>query len=80
MFILPKKIIKDMTQKFNRFLWNGKDGNMAKAKVAWGGDVCFPKKEGGLGLKCLEVWNRSSMLRHIWNLFACSGSIWIAWV
>lgn len=78
-FILPKKVIKDMTQKFNRVLWNENDGNSAKAKVSWG-DVCFPKKEGGLGLKCLEVWNWLSTLRHIWNLFACSGSIWVAWV
>jgi hypothetical protein len=48
MFILPKKIIKDMTQKFNRFLWNGKDGNMAKAKVAWGGMYVSQRKK--------EVW------------------------
>lgn len=34
MFISPKGIIKDITKKFNRFLWNGKDGNSAKAKVA----------------------------------------------
>jgi hypothetical protein len=27
------------------FLWNGKDGDSAKAKIAWS-DVCFPKKEG----------------------------------
>jgi hypothetical protein len=20
------------------------------------------------------------MLRHIWNLFACAGSIWVAWI
>jgi hypothetical protein len=38
------------------------------------------KKEGGLGLKCLEVWNMYSILRHIWNLFAQSSSIWVAWV
>lgn len=25
----------------------------------------FLKKEGGLGLKNLKVWNKSSMLRHI---------------
>jgi hypothetical protein len=33
-----------------------------------------------LGLKKLEVWNQSSMLRHICSLFAKSGSIWVAWV
>jgi hypothetical protein len=64
MFIFPKKAIKDLTSKFNRFLWNGEDGNSARAKVAWG-EVCFPEKEGGLGLKCLDVWKKSSMVRHI---------------
>jgi hypothetical protein len=53
-FILPKKVINAIEQKFNRFLWNGKDVEAAKAKVAWN-DICFPKKEGGLGLKRIEV-------------------------
>jgi hypothetical protein len=26
------------------------------------------------------VWNKSAMLRHIWNIFAQAGSIWVAWV
>jgi hypothetical protein len=60
-------------------LWNGNDIGSAKAKVAWG-EVFYPKKESGLGLKIMEVWNISSMLRHVWSLFAYSGSIWVAWV
>ncbi|XP_062143871.1 uncharacterized protein LOC133851454 [Alnus glutinosa] len=32
--ILPKKVIRILEQKFNRFLWCGKDSK-AKAKVAW---------------------------------------------
>jgi hypothetical protein len=44
-FILPKKIVCLIEQKFNRFLWNGKD-EKAKAKVAWE-TICMPKKEGG---------------------------------
>jgi hypothetical protein len=76
-FILPKAVIRLLEQKLNRFLWCGKD-EQAKAKVSWE-KVCFPK-EGGLGLKRLEVWNQSAMLRHVWNVFAQSGSIWVAWV
>jgi hypothetical protein len=35
-FILPRKVILDIEQKFNRFLWNGKvEGVVARAKVAW---------------------------------------------
>jgi hypothetical protein len=51
---------------------------LIKAKVSWT-DICFPKKEGGLGLKDVEIWNISSMMRHIWSIFAQSGSIWVAW-
>jgi hypothetical protein len=51
-----RKLFKSIEQKFNRFLWNGKDVKAAKAKVAWN-DVCFPKKENGLGLKGLVGWN-----------------------
>jgi hypothetical protein len=78
-FMLPKAVIKAIELKFNRFLLNGKAEGTAKAKVSWK-DVYFPKKEGGLGLKSLEVWNQTSMLRHVWSLFTRSGSIWVAWV
>jgi hypothetical protein len=78
-FILPRRILKDLSQKFNRFLWNGNDGNAAKAKVSWT-EICFPKKEGGLVLKDVEIWNISSVIRHIWSLFAKSGSLWVAWI
>ncbi|XP_062169099.1 uncharacterized protein LOC133875111 [Alnus glutinosa] len=78
-FILPKKVLKDISQVFNRFLWNGGVEDNAKAKVAWKDD-CFPKKEGGLGLKDLESWKTSAIMRHIWVMFARSGSLWVAWV
>jgi hypothetical protein len=45
-----------------------------KAKISWN-DICFPKKEGGLGLKDVEILNISFMMRHIWSIFAKSGSI-----
>jgi hypothetical protein len=28
----------------------------------------------------VEVWNHVAMLRHVWNLFAQAGSLWLAWV
>lgn len=34
-FILPKKVIRSIEQKFNRFLWNGNELCSPKAKVAW---------------------------------------------
>jgi hypothetical protein len=43
-FILPKKIIKDIEKKFNRCIWNGNIVGFAKAKISLK-DLCFPKKE-----------------------------------
>ncbi|KAK3199256.1 hypothetical protein Dsin_022671 [Dipteronia sinensis] len=61
------------------FLWNGNVEENARAKVSWS-VLSMPKKEGGLGIKKLEEWNRAAMMRHIWGLFAKAGSLWVAWV
>lgn len=65
-FILPKKIIRLLEQKLNRYLRSGNDTVKARAK------------DGGLGLKRVEDWNKAAMLRHIWKLFAREGSLWVA--
>lgn len=78
-FILPKRVIRIIEQKFNRFLWNGNEFSSAKAKVAWDA-LCMPKGEGGLGLRKLVDWNEAAILRHLWYLFNRSGSLWVAWV
>lgn len=60
------------------FLWFGTN-NSKGAKVKWT-KICSPKKEGGLGLKKIEDWNKAYIARLIWLLFAGSKSLWIAWV
>jgi hypothetical protein len=50
---------------------------LTSLKVAWD-KLCFPKKEGGLMIKKLEVWNQASLLNHIWILFTKAGSLWVA--
>jgi hypothetical protein len=42
-FILPKRVIRLLEQKFNKFLWCGRD-TKANAKVSWD-KVCVPKRE-----------------------------------
>ena len=64
---LPKKILKVIEQKFRSFLWNGVEGSSKGSKIAWS-DICIPKKEGGLGINDLFLWNKALMIRHIWNL------------
>jgi hypothetical protein len=70
-FILPKKVIRMLEQKLNRFLWCGNDSK-AKAKVAWD-KLCVPKREGGLGIKRLEVWNQASMELVFKSRFSLGG-------
>lgn len=74
-FIIPMKIIRLLEQKLNRILWCGRDSK-ANAKKFWA-NVCFPKKEGGLVIKQLEVWNKTTMLNHIWSLFVRTGYLWV---
>jgi hypothetical protein len=69
-FMIPKRAIRLLEHKFNRFLGCGNDSK-AKAKVSWD-RLCFRKTNGGLGIKRLEVWNCAAMLSHIRSLFAQS--------
>ena len=79
-FILPKKVIKDIEQLIRNFLWSGNDLDPYKAKVAWR-DICYPKKQGGLGIKPLYVWNQSLVAKLVWRLLVGNKeSLWVQWV
>jgi hypothetical protein len=47
-FILRKKIIRLLEQKFNRFLLSSSNVVKARAKVSWNW-LCVPKREGKFG-------------------------------
>lgn len=77
-FILPKGCIAQIQSLCSRFLWSGDVTKRCVPKVSW--DVtCLPKKEGGLGLRNLTVWNHTLCLRLIWVLFYSSESLWASW-
>ncbi|XP_048634861.1 uncharacterized protein LOC125608425 [Brassica napus] len=48
------------------------------ARVSWN-EVTKPKKEGGLGINDLLLWNKACCLKLIWLLFFQAGSVWVAW-
>nr|GEU65637.1 hypothetical protein [Tanacetum cinerariifolium] len=50
-----------------------------KAKVAWE-VVCLPKKEGGLGIRRLDQFNKALMVSHIWKLLSFKESLWVKWI
>jgi hypothetical protein len=80
LFVLPKKVIKEVETILRAFLWSGLDLKKSGAKVSWE-HLCSPKQEGGLGLKSIQIWNKAAVAKHIW--FLISGgeqSMWCQWV
>lgn len=59
--------------------WSGHYENTKSAKISWS-NVCLPKKEGGLGLKRIEEWNKACIARLIWLLSLETDSLWVAWI
>ncbi|CAN1297431.1 LINE-1 reverse transcriptase homolog [Linum perenne] len=76
-FILPTELIKDVEMICNKFLWGKLDGG--KSKVAWE-QIAKPKKEGGVGIRDFRSWNVAAVIKHLWQLLLCAGSLWVAWV
>lgn len=56
-FVLPKKVIKAVNAICRAFLWHYNDKDMKSSNVNRE-HFGRPKKEGGLGIKNLELWNR----------------------
>jgi len=54
-----KKIIRD-------FLWSGNEPSTSFHWVNWG-DICHPKHEGGLGIRCLCEMNEALKAKWLWR-------------
>ncbi|XP_013595094.1 PREDICTED: uncharacterized protein LOC106303347 [Brassica oleracea var. oleracea] len=77
-FILPKECIRRINSICGHFLWQRNLEGVHNARVSWE-MVTKTKKEGGLGIKDLGIWNKACCLKLIWLLFFQSGSVWVAW-
>ena len=77
--MLPKSVLKKISQICAHFFWKGNNTNSKGARVSWQ-TICYPKAEGGLGLKDVLSWNHACMLHHLRSIFAKAGSLWIAWL
>lgn len=76
---LPVGVLKKIQRLFVKFLWGGSSANSKLVKVSWSA-CCFPKSEGGLGLRDLCQWNKSAFIFQIWRIIQPSAdSLWIAW-
>ena len=78
-FILPKGVLKKINQLCLDFFWKRREQPAKGARISWD-TICYPKSEGGLGLKELVSWNKACRLQSIWAIITKSGSLWIAWI
>lgn len=78
-FVLPKGCIAKIESLCSRFLWGGTETRKCIVKVSWK-TVCLPRREGGLGLRDIGLWNKTLCLKLIWNLFMKPDSLWAQWL
>ena len=61
-FILPKTCIKRINSLCSIFLWKGSIEGHNSARVSWE-TVVLTTRQGGLGVKDLQTWNKACSLR-----------------
>ncbi|GJU50690.1 putative RNA-directed DNA polymerase [Tanacetum coccineum] len=75
-FILSSRILLDLEQLMRGFLWCQGPMKKGRAKVSWD-LVCRPRKEDGLRIRRLDLFNKALMVTHIWNLISFKESLWV---
>ncbi|GJW84185.1 hypothetical protein Tco_0157330 [Tanacetum coccineum] len=78
-FVLPSQVLRDIEQIMRGFLWSHGLFKRGHAKVAWN-VVCLPRKEGGLGIRRLDFFNKALMITHLWKLINNKESLWVQWI
>ncbi|GAA0163559.1 hypothetical protein LIER_19393 [Lithospermum erythrorhizon] len=48
-------------------------------KVSWK-NVAMRKKEGGVDIKYLRIWNQACMEYYVWDLCNSKESLWVRWI
>ena len=75
-FILSKKILKEVQGLCRSYLWTGKAQLSRNALVSWE-KVCFPKSCGGLNFTHLDLWNKAAIAKHFWAVALKQDKFWI---
>ncbi|GAU19703.1 hypothetical protein TSUD_78280 [Trifolium subterraneum] len=74
-FKAPRCVIKDIEKIQRTFLWGG---SLDEKKINWvkWDHVCLPKKNGGLGVKNLELFNIALLSKWRWRFLNHDNAIW----
>ncbi|XP_056686040.1 uncharacterized protein [Spinacia oleracea] len=78
-FILPKRIIKEVEAYCRCLLWTGDTAASKKALVAW--DKLYqPRNSGGWNVKNIAAWNKVAIGKLLWALAFKKDKLWVQWV
>ncbi|XP_056688471.1 uncharacterized protein [Spinacia oleracea] len=78
-FVLPKKVMKEIQRICRCFLLTGSEAGSKKAHVSWE-QLCLPKSSGGWNLKDLTIWNKAAFLKNFWALSLKQDRLWVKWI
>ncbi|XP_019106181.2 uncharacterized protein LOC109135521 [Beta vulgaris subsp. vulgaris] len=78
-FLLPKKVLKEIQNTLRSFLWTGLDTISRKSPVSWD-YMCNKKVCGGLNFKEITTWNKAAIAKHFWALALKQDRLWIKWL
>lgn len=66
-FVIPKKLVKEVVVICRNFLWARSIDNTKKAPIA-SSTMCRLKSCGGLKIRDLVVWNKAALLKILWAI------------
>ncbi|XP_074315181.1 uncharacterized protein LOC141651364 [Silene latifolia] len=75
-FILPKTVIGRIEAICRAYLWHVTDQKESLALVSWE-QVCQPRKQEGLSLKYLHLWNIAAIGKYVWWVAKKKDHLWL---
>ncbi|KAL9671897.1 hypothetical protein QQ045_009470 [Rhodiola kirilowii] len=78
-YFLPKKVLMVLNYICANFLWNGSRAGRSCHLQSWK-MACIDKKEGGLGIKDMEMMNDAMVLNQLWDLSREEQNLWTKWI
>ncbi|EOY30506.1 Uncharacterized protein TCM_037692 [Theobroma cacao] len=73
---IPEKTREKIEMHCRNFLWDG-DSKARKIHAMKWKNMCRPKEEGGLGIRCMRKMNNAFLLKACWKLISTPASLWV---
>ncbi|XP_058776995.1 uncharacterized protein LOC131651348 [Vicia villosa] len=77
--VLVIRMLQKIESICRNFLWTGGYEGSQKVPIAWK-QMWRPRGYGGLNIIDIEVWNKVSLMKLMWNLHGKEDSLWVKWV